>query len=388
MGRIFAVTSFLFLCDRYPPDIGGVAVSGGRISRAIAQLGYTVDVLVWSRHLPSGSVSAPESITDQLTVWRLGVYRQWDMTLPLTLNLLESWHDRQSYRAVWGHYLFPGGFVAVYFAKLMGIKSTVSVRGNDLDRALFPPGDFARLQWTLANADQITSVSHDLAHKIYILLGTNTEKKVLVINNAVDTDCFSPDHLPMDRSSLGIPDHAIILGFSGELRQKKGQDFLLSAWSHLTQTLPLWLLLIGEPRPDPDSPLLLISEHDRTKLIITGHLKEPLLVARHLLLCDLFLLPSLWEGLPNALLEAMACGLCCLASDAGGIPEVISHGQDGFLLPRSQLSYLGVAIQEFFQLPPEQKSAIGRRARQKILANFSFQTEQQYLSKCLEDLGV
>lgn len=386
MGCIFAVMSFLFLADRYPPDIGGVSVSAGRISQAIAQLGYRVDVLVWSRQLPSGVLSDPEIINDRLTVCRLGSYRQWDMTLPLTLNLLESWHDRRPYGAVWGHYLFPAGFVAVYFAKLMGIKSTVSVRGNDLDRALFPPGDFARLQWTLTNADQITSVSANLAQKIQHLLGTPRE--VLVLKNAVDTDCFCPDQAPIDRESLQIPADAVVLGFSGELRQKKGQQFLISAWSKLTQTLPLWLLIIGEVRPDPDSPLLLIPEIDRAKLVITGHLQEPRSVARHLLLCDLFLLPSLWEGLPNALLEAMACGLCCLASDAGGIPEVINHGEDGFLLPRSQLHFLDVAIQEFLELSYAQKLAIGRSARQRILDYFSFSSEQHSLSLGLQKLAV
>jgi hypothetical protein len=55
----------------------------------------------------------------------------------------------------------PGRFLAVWFAQIKGIKSIVSARGNDVDRGIFPPGDFARTQWTLERADLITAVSKD-----------------------------------------------------------------------------------------------------------------------------------------------------------------------------------------------------------------------------------
>ena len=70
---------------------------------------------------------------------------------------------------VWGHYLFPAGFLAVWFAQIKGIKSIVSARVNDVDRGIFPLGDFARSQWTLERADLITAVSKELAKKIIIL---------------------------------------------------------------------------------------------------------------------------------------------------------------------------------------------------------------------------
>ena len=62
------------------------------------------------------------------------------------------------------------------------------------------------------------------------------------------------------------------------------------------------------------------------RVIVTGHLDLPEQVAEHLSLCDVYLQPSLWEGMPNALMEAMASGCGCIGSDAGGIPEVIEHG--------------------------------------------------------------
>jgi hypothetical protein len=56
-------------------------------------------------------------------------------------------HQQKPYHAVCGHYL--AGFLAIWFAQIKGIKSIVSARGNDVDRGIFPPGDFAQTQWTL-----------------------------------------------------------------------------------------------------------------------------------------------------------------------------------------------------------------------------------------------
>lgn len=361
------------LSDRYPPDIGGLAISAGRIAGAISQLGITVQVLVWSRQLASGQIS--KSIQAGITVWRIGMYRQWDMTLPITLNWLDQLHTEQAFSYVWGHYLFPGGFTAVYWGKLRGIASIVSVRGNDIDRGLFPNGDFARLVWTLQQADYITSVSTDLARKVQIVSG---RPDAIVLKNAVDTDLFQPACPPVPRATLGISPNSFVLGFVGELREKKGQKYLLEAWAKLRQQSPVHLLIIGAVREEPDSPLLSM---DTTGLTITGHLSDRHLVAQHLQVCNLFVLPSLWEGLPNALLEAMASGLCCLASNAGGIPEVITHGRDGFIIPCTQLDQLATAIDEFRQLDPTHQQRIRQQARQKILTEFSPSAEQQRLTR-------
>src|ERR1700683_2745352 len=143
----------LFLSERYPPDMGGVSASAGRISCALAGLDAAVDVIAWTRGLQPGVVSREEG---HPTVYRMGRYREWDTTMPHTLNLVDWLMSTQRYDAVWGHYLSPAGFLAVWIGRLKEIPSTVSIRGNDLDRDMFPPGDFARLLWTLQNADCIT----------------------------------------------------------------------------------------------------------------------------------------------------------------------------------------------------------------------------------------
>ncbi len=371
--------------------MGGLASSADRISKSFCQLGVEVDVLTWSRHLQAGEMVPSVADGDLPRIYRIGLYRHWDSTMPHTLNVMEWLHKSRRYDAIWGHYLFPSGFLATWFAKLQGIFSTVSARGNDLDRLMFPPGDFARLQWTLQTADLVTAVSRDLARKIALL---SQRDDVIVIKNAVDDRIFSPPSsrrssatsLHSSRSSLGIAADEVVLGFSGELREKKGQQFLLNALTTVRAKRPACLLIIGEVRTSQEAALQLYAAQYpelAQRIIITGHLASPLAVAQHLRLCDAYLQPSLWEGLPNALLEAMACGCLCIASDAGGIPEVIDRSQNGFIVDRPYLHRLGEAVLECLDLPVEVREQIGMAACDCIRSEYSLEREKLHLQALL-----
>ena len=114
---------------------------------------------------------------------------------------------------------------------------------------------------------------------------------------------------------------------------------------------------------------------------------DPADVAAHLRLCDVFLQPSLWDGLPNALLEAMACGLVCVGSDAGGIPEAIEHEKSGFVIPRAQLNRLGEALLEILNLPAQARAAYGNAARKRIEETFYPAAEVSALERVLTRLS-
>lgn len=377
----------LLITERFAPDLGGLASSATRLVNTLCQLGIEVDIVTWSRYLQPGEVLPPESVDVGYRVYRIGLHRHWDMTMPHTLNVLDWLHQIRGYDAVWGHYLFPCGFLATWFAGLKKIPCTVSARGNDIDREMFPPGDFARLQWTLEHAKVITAVSADMSRKINLLSGRDD---VLVLTNAVDTNIFCLEGSgEITREKLGIAPDEVVLGFCGELREKKGQQFLLSALTTVRRQRPACLLIIGEVRSSQDSVWQFYQTQEAEnaeRIIVTGHLSNSGLVAEYLRLCDVYLQPSLWEGMPNALLEAMACGCCCIASDAGGIPEVILHGENGFILPRSQLHRLGEAVLECLNMTVEQKRAIVQGASDRIMNEYSIVHEQQRLQLLLNRL--
>jgi glycosyltransferase involved in cell wall biosynthesis len=212
----------LFLTERYPPDAGGVAASSARIARTLASLGGHVDVVSWTRSLQAGQVATSEG---NPAAYRIGRFREWDTTMPHTLNLLDWLASIAPYDLVWGHYVSLAGFLAVWYGRLHGVCSVVSIRGNDLDRDVFPPGDLARLEWTLRHAGCVTAVTAELARKARALAGRTD---VVHLRNVVDTEAFAPAPADADlRARLGIEPGEAVLGFCGELREKKGLTYLL-----------------------------------------------------------------------------------------------------------------------------------------------------------------
>ncbi len=374
----------MFLAERYPPDLGGVATSAGRISHALAEIGLEVDVIAWTRVLQPGVVVQKDGNPG---VYRVGRFREWDSTLPHSMNLIDWLVSRHKYDAIWGHYLAPAGFLAAWAGQLKSIPSTVSIRGNDLDRDMFPPGDFARLLWTLQQAHCITAVTKELVAKVTALCGRDD---IFWLRNAVDHEIFRP--LPPDvhlRQKLGIRADEAVLGFAGELREKKGQQHLLQALQRVRENRPACLLIIGEVRP---SEVVKVMQWigpgtlDENRVLVTGQLATAAEVNQHLQLCDVYLQPSLWDGMPNALLEAMAAGCGCIGSDAGGIPEIITPGANGVIVPRWQLHRLGDAVLEWLDVGSEHRIKVRRAARERAMEQFTFEGERRQLQSVIERL--
>jgi glycosyltransferase involved in cell wall biosynthesis len=376
------------IAERFPPDLGGVARSAGRTAAALGDLGAEVHVLAWTKALAPGTLETEGRSGSGPVVHRLGLFANLDLSLQHTMNVLEWLHGRHRFDAAWGHYLHPAGFLAVVFAEWAGLPATVSARGNDVDRMMFPPGDFARLTWTLGRARVVSAVSHDLARKIGVLLGG--DPGVEVIANAVDLDTFAPGPPePTLREAAGILPGEAVLGFCGELRHKKGLPFLLGALREVRRSRPACLLVIGEVRPREQAHLTAFAAEepgDAARILMTGHLPEPREVARRLRLCDVVLQPSMWDGLPNAVLEAMACGCVVVASDAGGIPEALEHGRSGFLVPRASLHRLGEATLEVLDLDPRRRAALAAEARRRVAERFHPDVEAAALRRVVARL--
>jgi glycosyltransferase involved in cell wall biosynthesis len=377
----------LFITEHFLPALGGVAVSANRIVTALCGLGVGVDVIAWTRALQPGIV---ESAGQNPRVFRVGRYREWDTTFPHTMNLCDWLYSATPYDRIWGHYLAPAGFFAAWLGRLKGTPSIVSIRGNDLDRDMFPPGDFARLLWTLEQATVVTAVTEELSRKVTALTG---RVDVVHLPNSVDHEVFRPEQVSAGlRDRIGIQPDEFVLGFCGELREKKGLREILDALRKVRAQRPACLLIIGEVRP---SQMPKLFEYTGTeplpahRILVTGALPGgPRAVNRHLQLCDVFLQPSLWDGMPNALLEAMAAGCGCIASDAGGIPEIITPGVDGVIVPRWQLHRLSEAILEWGNAGNAYRRGIREAARARVVEHFNFDRERSRLQSLLSTPAV
>ena len=181
--------------------------------------------------------------------------------------------------------------------------------------------------------------------KIALINSGVKESRIEVIKNAVSTDIdsvlFAKNRQEI-RHLLGIDDNDFVVGYSGRLSEEKGVRYLIEACKVLSKSgVNLKVLIIGDG-PQKLELQQLVEESDLSdEIIFAGFQKE---IESWLPALDLFVLPSLTEGTPMALLEAMAFGISVVASSVGGVPQVINSGENGLLVSPAKIDEIVNAI--------------------------------------------
>lgn len=359
------------LTEKYPPDVGGVAVSAARLAGGLVQHGHSVHVFVLDTGLRPGERQSHDA--PNLRVDRLGALPRRDDSLARWFDDVLGAHHRRPFDLFHGFFLNQAGFVAVYAAHCVQRPALVSARGNDLDRAVFDPARAAHILYAVQHADAITANARHLVSKALTLA---PGRPVTLIPNSVDADLFRP--APPDdalRAALAIPAGPVI-GFVGEARAKKGLASLLLAFEALVRTRPVTLLLAGGVRRGDDAALLAVfqKQHPDLPLRVIPHTAEQSQLPPIYNLLDVVVLPSHAEGLPNALLEAMACARPVVATPAGGISDVLRHDENGLLVPRDDIDALVAALQHLLDNPSE-RTRLGTHARATVLRDYTLAQE-------------
>ncbi len=164
------------------------------------------------------------------------------------------------------------------------------------------------------------------------------------------------------RASLGLPFSAFLIGSVGRLEPVKGHKYLLQAFSLLAPRFPhLHLALVGEGEELPRLQTLTFREGLSDRVHFLGWRDD---IPTLLQTFDLFVFPSLNEGMGRALVEAMAAGLPIVASRAGGIPEVLGEGEAGLLVEAGSASALAQGIEKLL-LDSELRVQLGKVAKER-----------------------
>ncbi len=208
------------------------------------------------------------------------------------------------------------------------------------------------------------------------------KERISRIPNGVDTERFKPlrdPRLKADlRESLGLPTDGQLVIFVGYMHPRKGLESFFAAWPEVSaQHKDGHLILVGPlPKKGVRLPQGFLRSFRRFSEVDAGALrviwtggKEN--VEDFLRASDIFVLPSRYEGLPNALLEAMATGLPCLATRIPGIEEVITDGLNGVLLPPENARALTTGLGRLLSMEPECLQEMGDRARMHINSRHS-----------------
>jgi glycosyltransferase involved in cell wall biosynthesis len=280
-------------------------------------------------------------------------------------------HRTFPFDLIHAHTLTPDGWAACLTAPRFGVPVVCSIRGSDLN--LYPQESRVvrrATRFVLRHCHAIVAVSGALAKRAREFCPGGAEPRV--IYNGVNTGHFArqPDRDAL-RATLGLPRDGRIVLFVGQCAADKGVPELVKAFSQLrAEHSGLHLVLVGngELFEQVRAQGRILCGNDG--LTVPGQV-PPERVAAYCRASDLFAFPSHAEGMPNALLEAMACGLPCVATRVGGIPEAIEDGVSGLLVPAKDPQALHRALGALLS-DPGACARIGGAAAQKIASCFSW----------------
>lgn len=361
----------------YFPVVGGAERQLASLAPRLAARG--VDVTVHTRSAPG---AATHEVVDGVTIYRQPLppgkaLRSAAFTLG-TLRRLRR--DRPD--LIHAHDLFSPTTTALIARDRLGIPVVVKVvRGGTLgDVAWLRRRRFGarRLRWICNNVDRFVCISNEIDSELSSL-GVAPERRA-AIPNGVDTQRFraaAADERERLRAELGIDADPVFM-FCGRLAAEKRLHSLIDIWPAVRAVAPRAGLILMGSGDERDNLQRRAGEGVR--------IAEPVDdVAPWLRAADGFALPSAAEGLSNALLEAMASGLACVATRVGGAPELIDDGREGLLIDPSDDEALRAAVVALAADPPR-RAALGVAARQRVAAGFALDTVADRLVALYRDV--
>ncbi len=364
----------------FPPDVGGVGESVARIARLLQEIGYEVHVAVFhskQRKAEGYHRSACET-THQDGIWvhRLepasrsnnSIIQDHRSEVYFQLKQLHRTHEFDLFHAF---FINETGFLTTLLAREEERPIINSVRGSDLHKHVFSPKQFSQITWTLDSSDWVTFVSRDLQKRGQVMVPSLSYKSTSFLNSIQPVD-FS--NLP--KPALADQLTGLVVGSVGRFRDKKGLEYLLDACANLALQMPLTLLLVGDvaerERAYWEAAIEASGMADHT--VITGMIprEEGMAYLRYM---DVYAIPSLHDGCPNALLEAMLSGRAIVGSSVDAIGEILVDGENGLVVPPGD----SVALQEAILTlagSPELRDTLGKVAQDTVRRQLSSAVEK------------
>lgn len=372
------------VCPVYHPELGGIGRQAVSLTEELNKIG--INFFVITRKLKGAPSFSPEVKSIKLWAFRPSVYRIEKKTLSnlmtsvtFSLNLLSTLiKKRKEYDLVHFHGASIPLLITIPFLKFFKKKVISKVSSAKLG---IEAGSFYGRYWFLGkffihilrSVDAFVAISEEI--KEGLLTDGYEQSRIYRIPNFVDISIFYPDR------KKETTDKTVI--FTGALDKRKGADILLEAWKDVSETFPHGhLIILGN---GPMKASLKMKAKDlgiSDRVTFAGHVNN---VPDYLRRVDLYVLPSLQEGLPNSLLEAMSCGLPVIASKIGGVVDVVEDGKSGVLFEPGNVLDLSSAMIRLLK-DAELRQRLGAEARRRIVESFSIDRIAKEYIKLYEGL--
>ncbi len=288
-------------------------------------------------------------------------------------KLLKLWRIIRSFKPdILQSFLFFDNQICRIFGRMARVKCIISGLQNVEIKRNFIRNIMDRITVKFVT---IVISNSDAGRDFYITNNYISEDKIFVVKNGIDIkslELLQSDFFDKEKDNVFgfiVPKNTLRIIAVGYLTEQKGMIYLIRAVEILARkNIRVECFIIGQGILMDSLNREIESSKLDDRIHLLGYVSESF---KYLKLFDLYVLPSLWEGLPNVVLEAMASKLPVVATSVGGVPEIIKDGETGFLATKGSAKLLALAIENFLSLDRNQKEKMIESAFQFVEKNFN-----------------
>jgi N-acetyl-alpha-D-glucosaminyl L-malate synthase BshA len=344
-------------------SVGGSGIIATELGKVLASRGHRVHIISSDTPVRLGDYQ-PGLTFHRVQTPSYPLFREPQYLLPLANKIVQVSREERL-DIVHAHYAIPHATAAYLARQILGSATIdgvprviTTLHGTDITLLGSDRSYSETVAFCIQQSDGVTAGSESLKTDTYRELGVTCD--IRVISNFLDCGAYYRREVKTLRASLAPPSHKILIHVSN-FRPVKRVTAVVEVFARVRQKIPARLLMVGDGPDAADALRLARAKGLGEEVQFLGEQDQvvPLLSS-----ADAFILPSAQESFGLAALEAMACGVPVIASKVGGLPEVISHGVNGFLHAPEDLDGMAASALQLLSDTPlhDRMAAAARRA--------------------------
>lgn len=317
------------------PTVGGSGVIATELGKLLANKGHEIHFITSSIPFRLNTVLANVYFHEvEMNHYPVFQYPPYDLALA---SKMAEVIDREKLDVLHVHYAMPHAICAILARDMAerDVKIVTTLHGTDITVLGIDKSLKKMIKHGIEQSDVVTAVSHSLVKQTKEMLGIT--KDIRVVYNFVDNEEYSTNAFSNLKEQYGIKRHEKVLIHISNFRKVKRVQDVIYAFEKISREVPSKLLLVGDGPEYCEVDQLVVQLGLEEHVLFLGKQKN---ISEILSIADLKLLLSEKESFGLVLLEAMACGVPCIGTNIGGIPEVIVDGETGYLTEIADIDYI------------------------------------------------